>query len=157
MNEYNSGLRDLLSDMEYLTSRGLQSLLSSDQFKHVQDKYQLPTAFDNTEAYATATSFAVGFDYWSAIHVDDDYYYTTLSCVAEKVNDRSILFYFCFPTYGMDFPMYSGSVISFNPHLPHGCTDPTKKGVRVKVLEFLVHIYLQEHATHITHLSILSD
>jgi hypothetical protein len=74
MNECNSGLRDLLSDMEYLTSRGLWSLLSSDQFKHVQDKYQLPTAFDSTDAYATATDFAVGCDYWSAIHVDDDYY-----------------------------------------------------------------------------------
>jgi hypothetical protein len=90
MNECNSGLRDLLSDMEYLTSRGLWSLLSSDQFRHVQDKYQLPTAFDSTEAYATATAFAVGCDYRSAIHIDDDYYYTTLSCVSEKVNDRSI-------------------------------------------------------------------
>jgi hypothetical protein len=142
MNECNSGLRDLLSDMEYLTLRG----------QHVQDKYQLTTDFDSTEAYATATDFAVGCDYWPAIHVDDDYYYTTLSCVAEKVNARSILFYFCFPTYGMVVPMYSGSVIYFNPHLSHGCAYPTKK-----VLEFLVHIYLQEHATHIKHLSILSD
>jgi hypothetical protein len=138
MNECNSGLRDLLSDMEYITSS--------------QDNYQLPTAFDSTEAYATATAFAVSCDYWSAIKVDDDYYYTTLSCVFEKVNDRSILFYFCFPTYGMDVPMYSGSLIFFNLHLPHGCTDPTKKE-----LEFLVHMFLQEHATHITHLSILSD
>jgi hypothetical protein len=131
MNECNSGLRELLSDMEYLTSGGLRSLISSDQFKHVQDKYQLPTAFDSADAYATATAFAVGCDYWSAIHVDDDYYYTSLSCVPEKVNDRSILFYFCFPTYGMAVPMYNGSLIYFNPHLPHGCTDPTKKGVRV--------------------------
>jgi hypothetical protein len=105
IHECNSGLRDLLSDMEYLALRGLWSLLSSDQFKHVQDKYQLPTAFDSTEAYATATAFAVGCDYWSAIHVDDDYYYTTLSCVSKKVNDRRIMFYFCFPTYGMYFPM----------------------------------------------------
>jgi hypothetical protein len=154
MNECNSGLHDLLSDMEYLTSRGLWSRLSSNQFKNVQDKYQLPTdfnSFNSTEAHATATAFEVGCDYWSAIHVDDDYYYTTLSCVAEKVNDRSILFYFCFPTYGMAIPMYSGSVISFNPHLHHGCTDPTEK-----MLEFLVHMYQQEHATRITHLSILS-
>jgi hypothetical protein len=73
MNECISGLRDLLSDIKYLTSRGLRSLLSSDQLKHVQDKYQLPTAFDSTEAYATATAFAVGCDYWSALHVDHDY------------------------------------------------------------------------------------
>jgi hypothetical protein len=58
MNECNSGCRDLLSDMEYLTSRGLRSLLSSDQFKHVQDKYHFLTAFDSTEAYTTSTAFA---------------------------------------------------------------------------------------------------
>jgi hypothetical protein len=152
MNECNSGLRDLLYDMEYLTSRELWSLLSSDQFKHVQDKYQLPTDFDSTEAYATATAFAVGCDYWAAIYVDDDYYYTTLSCVAEKVNDRSILFYFCFPTYGMAVPMYSGSVILSILTCLVGVQTRRKKA-----LEFLVHMYLQEHATHITHLSILSD
>jgi hypothetical protein len=72
----------------------------------------LPTVFESTEARATATAFAVGCDYWSVIYVDDDYYYTPLSFVAEKVNDRSILFYFCFPTYVMPIPMYSGSVIS---------------------------------------------
>jgi hypothetical protein len=81
--------------------------------------------------YAKGVAFAVGYDYWSAIHVDDDYYYTSLSCVSERVNDRSILFYFCFPTYGMAFPMYSGSIMCFHPHIPHGTTDPTKKGVRI--------------------------
>jgi hypothetical protein len=86
--------------MEYLTSRGLRSLLSSHQFKNGQDKYQFPTAVDSTEAHAMATAFAVGCDYWSAIYVDE-YYYTSLSCVAEQMNDRSILFYLCFPTYGM--------------------------------------------------------
>jgi hypothetical protein len=45
MNECNSGLSGLLSDTEYLTSRGLWSLLSSDQLKHVQDTYQLTTSF----------------------------------------------------------------------------------------------------------------
>jgi hypothetical protein len=124
MNECNSGLRDLLSDMEYLSLRGLRSLSSSDQFKHVQDRYQLPTDFDSTDDYVTSTAFTVRCHYWSAIHVDYDYYYTSLSCVSEKVNDRKILFYFCFPTYGMGVPMYSGSLISFNRHLPHGCTCP---------------------------------
>jgi hypothetical protein len=35
MNECNSGLHDLLNDMEYLTSIGIRSLLSSYQFKNV--------------------------------------------------------------------------------------------------------------------------
>jgi hypothetical protein len=103
--ECNMGLQDLLNDIEYLTSRGFRLLLSSSEFKYVQDRYQLPTAFDSKEKYAKGIAFAVGCDYWSAIHVDDDYYYTSLSCVSERVNDISILFYFCFPAYGMAFPM----------------------------------------------------
>jgi hypothetical protein len=77
--ECNMGLHDLLNDIEYLTSRGLHLLLSSSEFKYVQDAYQLPTAFDSKEKYAKRVAFAVGCDYWSAIHVDDDYYYTSLS------------------------------------------------------------------------------
>jgi hypothetical protein len=121
-NECNSGLHDMLNDLEYLTPRGLCSLLSSRDFKNVQDKYQLPTAFDSKEKYSNVVDFAVGCDYWSATHVDDDYYCTSLSCVSETVNDRSILFYFCFPTYGVTFPMYSRSAMCFNPHLPRGTT-----------------------------------
>jgi hypothetical protein len=45
----NTGLQDLLNDIEYLTSRGLRLLLSSSGFKYVQDTYQLPTAFDSKE------------------------------------------------------------------------------------------------------------
>jgi hypothetical protein len=115
-------LYDLLNDMENITSIGFFYLLSSHQFKKVQDKYQFPTHFLSTDVHATATAFAVGYDFWSSIHVDDYYYYTSLSCVAEKVNDRSILCYYCSHTYGMAIPIY----------LPHGCTDPAKKGVRVR-------------------------
>jgi hypothetical protein len=109
--ECNMGLQDLFNDIEYLTSRGLRLLLSSSEFKYVQDRYHLSTAYDSIEEYAKGIAFAVGYDYWSAIHVDDDYYYTSLSCVSETVNDRSIIFYFCFPTYGMAFPMYYGSIM----------------------------------------------
>jgi hypothetical protein len=127
--ECNLGLQNFLNDSEYLTSRGLSLLLSSSEFKNVQDRYQLPTAFNSKQKYAKAIPFVVGCDYWSAIHVDDDYYYISLSCVSERVNDKSILFYFCFKTYFMAFPMYSGSIVCFNPHLPHGKTETTKKGV----------------------------
>jgi hypothetical protein len=51
------------------------------KIKYVQDRYQLPTALNSKEKYAKAIAFAVGCDYWSAIHVDDDYYYTSLSCI----------------------------------------------------------------------------
>jgi hypothetical protein len=112
------GLQDFLNDIEFLTSRGLRLLLSSSEFKYKQDRYQLPTAFNSKDKYAKVIAFAVGCDYWSSIHVDDDYYYTSISCVSERVKDRSILFYFCFPTYGMAFPMYSGSIMCYNPPPP---------------------------------------
>jgi hypothetical protein len=59
----NMGLQDLLNDIEYLTSRGLRLLLSSSEFKYVQDRYQLPTAFDSKEKYAKVIAFAVVCDY----------------------------------------------------------------------------------------------
>jgi hypothetical protein len=31
--------------------------------------------------------------------------------------------------YGVTFPMYSGSVMCFNPLIPHGTSDHTKKGI----------------------------
>jgi hypothetical protein len=36
--------------------------------------YHLPTEFNSKQKYAKAIAFAVGCDYLSAIHVDDDYY-----------------------------------------------------------------------------------
>jgi hypothetical protein len=68
--ECNLGLQDLLNDIEYLTSRGLSLLLSSSEFRYVQYRYQLPTAFDSKQKYAKAIAFVVGCDYWSAINVD---------------------------------------------------------------------------------------
>jgi hypothetical protein len=62
--ECNTGLQELLNDIEYLTSRGLRLLLSSSELKYVQDTYQLPTAFDSKEKYAKGIAFAIGCDYW---------------------------------------------------------------------------------------------
>jgi hypothetical protein len=60
--ECNMGLQDLLNDIEYLTSRGLCLLLSSSEFKYVQDRYQLPTALDSKEKYKKVIAFAFGCD-----------------------------------------------------------------------------------------------
>jgi hypothetical protein len=47
--ECNFVLQDLLNNIEYLTSRGLCLLLSSSEFKNVQDRYQLPAEFDSRQ------------------------------------------------------------------------------------------------------------
>jgi hypothetical protein len=61
--ECNMGFQDLLNDIEYLASRGLRLLLSSGEFKYLQYRYQLPTAFDSKDKYAKGIAFAVGCDY----------------------------------------------------------------------------------------------
>jgi hypothetical protein len=49
--------------------------------------------------------------YWSSIHINTDFYYTTLSCLSENTDDNSILFYFVFPFYRVAVPMRSGDVV----------------------------------------------
>jgi hypothetical protein len=39
-----------------------------------------------------AIQFCVGVDYWSIVHIDNDFDYTTLSCLSEDTNDNSVLF-----------------------------------------------------------------
>jgi hypothetical protein len=113
--------------------RGLMHFLSYTHFSELQDSYQIPTAFDGEERCNTATPFALGYNYWSAIRTDNDFYYSSLYCIYDEEDDKSILFYFCFPVYCVAFPMYSGSVMCFNPlrYPPHGTSDTTKKGVHI--------------------------
>jgi hypothetical protein len=78
-----------------------------------------------------ATQFSVGVNYWSSVHIEKDFYYKTLSCLSSDRNDKSILFYFVFPSYGVSVPMRSGDVICFNPIIYHYCTNPVAPGVRI--------------------------
>jgi hypothetical protein len=106
----------------------LTILKSKSKFDDLKDKYQIPPAFETAKV---PTQIAVGTNYWSCVHIDDDYYYTTLSCLSPVPNDRSILFYFVFPSYKVAVPMRSGDVMIFNPSVFHCCTNPTKKGVHI--------------------------
>jgi hypothetical protein len=54
-----------------------------------------------------------------------------LSCISEDEDDKSLLHYFCFPTHGVAFPMYSGSVMCFNPLIPYVTCDATTKCIRI--------------------------
>jgi hypothetical protein len=84
-----------------------------------------------TSTRGFATQFCVRVDYWSSIHIDNDFYYTTLSCLSDNMDDNSILFYFVFPSYRVAVPMRSGDVVCFNPLIYHCCTDPTTHGVNI--------------------------
>jgi hypothetical protein len=131
VHNFNDKLGNILRDTENLVFRRLKYLFSSTYLTQLQDTYQIPTAFDRKERCNKATAFALVYNFWSAIHIDDDFYYSSLYCISEDEDDKSLLFYFCFLTYGVAFPMYSGSVMCFSPLIPHGTRDPTKKDIRI--------------------------
>ncbi|CAJ1962800.1 unnamed protein product [Cylindrotheca closterium] len=75
---------------------------------------------------AKATQFSVGIRYWSVAHTDDDYYFTTLSCLSKNEADHDkVLYYFIFPSYKVAVPMKLGDIIFFNPLELHCCSNPS--------------------------------
>jgi hypothetical protein len=76
-----------------------------------------------------STQFCIGVDYWLSVHINKDFYYTTLSCFSEDTSKNSLLFYFVFPSYRVAVPMRSGDVVCLNPLMYHCCTGPIKHGV----------------------------
>jgi hypothetical protein len=115
----------------------LYSLKSYITFLDVKDKYIITDMYAHkdldkeTSTRGFATQFCVGVDYGSSIHIDNDFHYTSLSCLSYNMDDNSILFYFVFPSYIVAVPMRSGDVVCFNPLIYHCCTDPTAHGVNI--------------------------
>jgi hypothetical protein len=130
----NDGIGDIISFLESASRSVLYSLQSSVNFLDVKDKYRIPGMCahklldKDMSTRGFATQLCVGVDYWSIIHIENDFYYNTLSCVSEKMDDNSNLFYFMFPSYRVAVTMRSGDVVCFNPLIYHCCTDPTKHG-----------------------------
>jgi hypothetical protein len=114
----------------------LYSLQSSITFFDVKDKYRNPDMYahkhldKDTSTRGVSTQFCVGVDYWSSIHIDNNFYCTNLSCLSKNTDDNSILFYFVCPSYRVAVPMHYGDVVCSNPLIYHCCTDPTKHGVK---------------------------
>ena len=105
------------------------------EYKTVQSTFQLPSI--NPEG-GVATQLALAQGYSSPVHVDNDFFYSSLSCFDKNDNlenansedakkKSKILYHFCFPTYGIAIPMMSGDIILFNPRIPHCATNPRVK------------------------------
>ena len=72
------------------------------------------------------TDLAVGDNYWSKSHIDNDFYFTSLSVLSKQSGDNDkILYYFIFPIYKVMVPMVSGDVLLFNPSITHSCSNPS--------------------------------
>ena len=73
-----------------------------------------------------ATALAIGENYWSKSHTDNDFYYTVLSALSKhSVDNDKTLYYFIFPKYKIMIPMTSGDVLIFNPLITHSCSNPS--------------------------------
>ena len=72
------------------------------------------------------TDLAVGDKYWSKSHIDNDFYFTSLSVLSKQSGDNDkILYYFIFPMFKLMVPMASGDVFLFNPAITHSCSNPS--------------------------------
>jgi hypothetical protein len=113
----NDGIGDIVSFLESASRSVLYSLQPSISFLDVKAKCIIPYMYDHkhpdkdTSKRGFSTQFCVGVDYWSSVHINHDFYYTTLSFLSENTNDNSILFYFVFPSYIVAVPMRSGDVV----------------------------------------------
>ena len=132
MEENIMSLVGILEKKAALIMKGSPILKEQKMMEHL---FALPTIRE--EGYCT--QFCIGQNYWAPMHVDDDVYYTTLSCFAPrkeeaKANDEPlenrtprpdpVLYHFCFPEYDVAFPMKNGDVLLFDPRIPHCSSNP---------------------------------
>jgi hypothetical protein len=124
--QMNESVRSLVSQIEKRASSILECLADTSLYDFMTCCLNVPT-FTNQRL---CTQFSIGKDYWSAMHVDDDYFFTTLACFSpdpEKHKD-AILYHFVFPEYGLAIPMRHGDILIFNPTVMHCCTNPRIEG-----------------------------
>jgi hypothetical protein len=97
------------------------------------------------------TQFSVSKNYMSQVHTDDDYMFTTLAVCCENKNlQELVLYHFCFPTYNVSVPLYHGSVIVFDPKVPHCASNPSFKDCYIMstyVSQKVVNTHVAESVT----------
>lgn len=151
------GIRDLVKVVEKCSMIELRraGLVGDGHagFVNVQSRFRMPSI--NPGGVATQLALAQG--YCSPVHVDDDVFYSSLSCYdsenqkkTDKGKKRKTVYHFCFPTYGLAIPMKSGDIILFNPLVPHCTTNP-------RVETALIYSLYVSSKTCNTHVANLED
>jgi hypothetical protein len=104
-------------------------------FNKLREEHEIGDACVNgNKGYFTGMALAT--EYWSPLHVDNDLFFTLLSCfdpTMELKNSykENILFYFCFPSVGLAVPMRNTDVLLFNSSFPHCATNYRRKSTRI--------------------------
>ena len=123
---------NLSYNMERASRRIGNSLFETGVYEIIQSHSSVPTVGvprnvgDAKRKKPMATALAVGENYWSRSHTDQDFYFTSLSVLSKHHCDNNkILYYFIFPMYKIMVPMASGDVLLFNPSITHSCSNPS--------------------------------
>ena len=118
--------------MERASRRIGNSLFETGVYEIIQSHSSVPTVGvpknveDAKRKKPMATALAVGENYWSRSHTDQDFYFTSLSVLSRHHCDNNkILYYFIFPMYKIMVPMVSGDVLLFNLSITHSCSNPS--------------------------------
>ena len=118
----NHAIGEMVTKLEAATRLCLDESCDGESFQELQNVFCLPSIAKGT----LSTQFSVGVEYWSRSHSDDDFFYTTLSCLSDDPDDcDEVLYYFVFPKWGVAVPLRSGDIIAFNPREEHCCTNPS--------------------------------
>ena len=137
------GVKKLCESIEIASKRVLRLLQESKMYEHLQDFFKIPHLSEG--GYSTA--FSIGYEYWSQVHKDLDYFPTSLSALAEESEDHDeILYYFVFPEYELSIPIRSGEILIFNPVLSHACTNPKYCGAII----FSAYVSKKTILTHLS-------
>ena len=123
---------NLSYNMERASRRIGNSLFETGVYEIIQSHSKVPTVSvprnvdEAKKKIPMATALAIGENYWSKSHIDNDFYFTSLSVLSKHSRDtQKILYYFIFPMYKIMVPMVSGDVILFNPSITHSCSNPS--------------------------------
>ncbi len=121
VEEVEKGIAELMADLE---KWGLIAVPAHDTSinNKMQEDGKMSQIFMNGKKGRFA-AMAIATCYWSACHIDDDVFYTLLSCYCPSLTDCSsnneILFYFLFPSVGKAIPMQNTDIPVFNSDFPH--------------------------------------
>ena len=112
---------NLCGNMETASSRIENALPESEIYKVVKKFTKMPSVVEGK----LAAALNIGENYMSKCHVDNDFYYTTLSCLSPpSKNKNEIIYYYVCPEYKIAVPMRTGDVLLFNPHQTHSVCNP---------------------------------
>jgi hypothetical protein len=124
VQQIEDNIAKLVGDLEKVTQSFFSNLSVAKNYQKIKEQFSIPTITDSN--VGLATQFSVSKDYWSQVHVDEDYMFTSLSCCCRDSESReAILYNFCFPTYNLRVPLRHGDVIVFDPAIPHSCSNPS--------------------------------